>query len=68
MGLCFINIVRMSEFECFVSLFFFVDYLSILKIVFLLIKQDIVLKYCINVIKKFKYIYKLNIVLIFVDI
>lgn len=68
MGLRFINIARMSEFEWFVSSFSSVDHLSILKIVSLLIKQDTVSKYCINAIKQLKYIYKLNTALISVDI
>lgn len=68
MGLRFINIPRMSEFECFVSSVSSVNHLSILKIVSLLIKQDNVSKYCINAIKKLKYIYKLNTALISVDI
>lgn len=68
MGLRFINIARMSEFECFVSSVSSVDHLSILKIVSLLIKQDTVSKYCINAIKKLQYIYKLNTALISVDI
>lgn len=68
MGLRFINIPRMSEFECFVSSVSSVNHLSILKIISLLIKQDTVSKYCINAIKKLKYIYKSNTAMISVDI